>query len=420
MSSAARLSPRDPRRQPGGRLADGRLPLARRGFQVDATSASGGGGTEAGDAPLGAASCEAGEVRCQGAALQRCDPAAEPPWRTIQTCPPVTCDAQAALCHLCSPGEHRCAAGISSPATSAARPSKRTAQCNSSVYCDAVAGRCLACLAGEAHCEGGLAQRLQWNRDGVGRHSVASPPISATRAPSSCRCCAPVSSSARGRPARVRRQLRVAALADCATPELCAATVFSSTPRRARRGGRASAFPRRASRAPTSAPPRTAPAARMPPQPHRLGGVRHLRLGGPLRRGGGRVPGRVQGRGSHPGSYRCEGAELQRCRLDGTRFDGGQDLRGGPTSATRRAGLRRVRARRAPTARLDPAALHRGFDLEGARRMRELGPVPGRGGPLRVAGVCGRDLDCDGTVLRRCVRTATPGRRSTLRHRGAL
>ncbi len=290
-------------------------------FEVGAVSTAGAGGTEAGDVPVGVASCDAGDVRCQGAALQRCDPAADPPWRTTQTCPStVTCDAQAALCHVCSPGEHRCAGWELESCNAVGSDFDRIALCNSSVYCDAVAGRCLTCLAGEAHCEGAALSVCNGTGDGWVVTQCESADLCNERS-QSCRCCSPGELQCAG--TTLRECVADCAwqpVVDCATPELCTATV--------QRYPATSADGWTGQCDPPVCDPGTYLCA--PEDGRQL-------LGCPPSRSGWEVfdtcataalcdaaAGVCQagcGPGITPGSYRCEGAELQQCSLDGTRFE---------------------------------------------------------------------------------------------------
>lgn len=288
-------------------------------FEVDPGSTSGTGGTNGPDEPNRVVGCDAGEFRCQGAELQVCDPAQDPPWRTTRTCPStVTCDARAGLCHVCNPGEHRCAGWQLETCNADGSDFDVAAQCTSSVYCNVGEGRCLECLAGEAQCDGASLSVCNGTRDGWVVTQCESADLCNERS-QTCRCCAPDELQCTG--STLRRCVADCAWApvtDCATPELCTATVqrYPSIPE---------------DWTGQCEPPVCDPGT------YRCSAEdgRQL-LGCPPSRTGWEVydtcdtaglcdaeAGICQpgcGPGISPGSYRCEGIELQQCSLDGTHF----------------------------------------------------------------------------------------------------
>ena len=290
-------------------------------FEVDPTLSTGTGATGSADTPSARDTCNVGEVRCKGAELQLCDPAADPPWLTTKTCPSATkCDAQAGLCHVCDPGQSRCTGWQLETCNEEGSDYEASDQCTSSVYCSAQQGRCLTCLAGEARCDGATLRVCNAARDGWVTTQCESSDLCNARS-QACRPCAPGELQCSG----TTLQLCTAdyvyePIADCATSELCDATVQAhpSTSSEGWTGG--------------CEPPRCDPGTYQCAD----NDGRQL-LGCPPSQIGWEVvdtcdtaalcdaeAGMCQvgcGPGVSPGSYRCEGAELQLCSLDGTHFE---------------------------------------------------------------------------------------------------
>ncbi len=266
-------------------------------------------------------SCSEGEVRCRGAELQMCDPNGDPPWRTTRTCPSaVTCDAQAGLCQVCEPGQSRCAGWRLETCNAQGSDFDVAAQCTSSVYCDAAEGACLACLPGEGHCDGADLRVCSANGDRWIVTPCPSAELCNARS-QSCRCCAPGELQCFGNTlSECVANCEWAAVTECATPELCTETVLHYPSSDTEGWGRECA--------PPACEPGTFQCSTMD--------GRQL-LGCPPSRTGWEVfdscdtamlcdaeAGQCQtgcGPGITPGTYRCAGAELQQCSLDGTRFE---------------------------------------------------------------------------------------------------
>jgi hypothetical protein len=283
--------------------------------------ASDSGGTGAIDGAGGLESCTAGTGRCQGAALQICDPTLDPPWRTADTCPStLACDAAAGLCHVCGPGEHRCAGWQLETCNADGSDFDVTEQCASSVYCDVTQGRCLECLPGEAHCDGATLSVCNAARDGWVVTQCDSADLCNERS-QTCRCCVPGELQCTG--TSLRQCVADCAwepVEDCETPELCAMTVqqFPSTT--------TEDFP--GACIPAQCAPGTYQCA--------ADDGRQL-LGCPPSRAAWEVYDTCDtaalcdasaglcrdgcGPGIAPGSYRCQESELQQCSLDGTQFE---------------------------------------------------------------------------------------------------
>ena len=297
--------------------------------QVGGSTSFGGGGTSNGghtfsagnSASVGSTSgggtsaspCKSeGAYSCTNTAIEICRNGS---WQSYQSCSGDLCDAQHGRCMTCSPGSNRCSAFNLQTCSSAGDSWSTTTQCDTAEYCDSVSNQCFACLAGEAFCDGAALYKCNSTQSGWNVVECDSPDLCDARAQACQVCSGSDWLGCNGSTLLACNNGAHVQLADCGSSQLCQQTLDAHTSDPTNWNGKCV----------TGCTPGAYQC-----NPNNLAELRACSPSGTWESVETCLTPELcdaanqkcdTGCGVPPGTYQCNGAELQLCKSDGTDFE---------------------------------------------------------------------------------------------------
>jgi len=273
------------------------------------------GGTSSGGATADTSCGSDGIHRCTDTSVDTC---VDHQWQALLSCSRDLCDSDRGRCMACSPGATRCSAFNLQTCASTGDNWTTTKACDTADYCDSVTNKCFACLSGEAFCSGASLYKCNANQDGWTVTDCNSPDLCDARAQTcgdpcpnsdwvSCNGRSLIGCDGNGHHIQ---------LDECASSQLCQRTLDDRASNPTGWNGKCS----------TGCTPGAYQCN--PDNPSELRacppsgvGWEHVEPCGPPELGNAADLKCETGCGVPPGTYRCNGAQLELCRADGTAFE---------------------------------------------------------------------------------------------------